>query len=111
MLNFHAIVSLYRRVRSFSCGETSFSATKLLQSNQRVKSKKQLGKYEGPLRAKYRICIYSCSIAYMNAMRNKSICKHVRYKLKVSNRTKRCPTQVKGVRKTYRMFNFVQDIR
>ena len=36
-----------------------------------------------------------CYVAYMNAMRNKSISKHVRYKLKVSDKTKRCPTQVK----------------
>ena len=33
-----------------------------------------------------------------NAMRNKSISKHVRYKLKMSDKTKRCPTQVKDVR-------------
>ena len=54
--------------------------------------------YEGLLRTKYRICIYPCYVAYMNAMRNKSISRHVRYKLKVSDKTKRCPTQVKDVR-------------
>ena len=32
------------------------------------------------------------------SMRNKSISKHVRYKLKLSDKTKRCPTQVKDVR-------------
>ena len=32
-------------------------------------------------------------IREMNVMRNKSISKHVRYKLKVSDKTKRCPTQ------------------
>ena len=53
--------------------------------------------YEGLLRTKYRICIYPCYVAYMNAMRNKSISKHVRYKLKVSDKTKRCPTQGKDV--------------
>ena len=51
--------------------------------------------YEGLLRTKYRICIYPCYVAYMNAMRNKSISKHVRYKLKVSDKTKRCLTQLK----------------
>ena len=56
------------------------------------------GHYEGLLRTKYRICIYPCYVAYMNAMRNKSISRHVRYKLKVSDKTKRCPTQVKDVR-------------
>ena len=55
------------------------------------------GIYEGLLRTKYRICIYPCYVAYMNAMRNKSINKHVRYKLKVSDKTKRCPTQLKDV--------------
>ena len=55
-------------------------------------------KYEGLLQTKYRICIYPCYVGYMNAMRNKSISKHVRYKLKVSDKTKRCPTQVKDVR-------------
>ena len=54
--------------------------------------------YEGLSRTKYRICIYLCYVAYMNAMRNKSISKHVRYKLKVSDKTKRCLTQVKDVR-------------
>ena len=54
--------------------------------------------YEGLLRTKYRICIHPCYVAYMNAMRNKSISRHVRYKLKVSDKTKRCPTQVKDVR-------------
>ena len=53
------------------------------------------GSYEGLLRTKYRICIYPCYVAYMNAMRNKSISKHVRYKLKVSDKTKRCLTQLK----------------
>ena len=38
-----------------------------------------------------------CYVAYMNAMHNKSISKHVRYKLKVSDKTKRCPTQLKDV--------------
>ena len=51
--------------------------------------------YEGLLRTKFRICIYPCYVAYMNVMRNKSISKHVRYKLKVSDKTKRCPTQLK----------------
>ena len=37
-------------------------------------------------------------VACMNARRNKSISKHVRYKLKMSDETKRCPTQVKHVR-------------
>ena len=41
---------------------------------------------------------YPCYVAYMNAMRNKSISKHDRNKLKVSDKTKRCPTQVKDVR-------------
>ena len=54
--------------------------------------------YGGLLRTKYRICIYPCYVAYTNAMRNKSISKHVRYKLKVSDKTKRCATQVKDVR-------------
>ena len=54
--------------------------------------------YEGLLRTKYRICIYPCHVAYMNAMRNKSISKHVRYKLKVFDKTEICPTQVKDVR-------------
>ena len=31
----------------------------------------------------------------LNAMRNQSISKHVRYKLKVSDKTKRCPTEVR----------------
>ena len=48
--------------------------------------------YEGLLRTKYRICIYPCYVAYMNAMHNKSISRHVGYKLKVSDKTKRCPT-------------------
>ena len=55
-------------------------------------------RYGGLLRTKYRICIYPCYVAYTNTMRNKSISKHVRYKLKVSDKTKRCPTQVKDVR-------------
>ena len=50
------------------------------------------------LRTTCRICIYPCYVAYMNAMRNKYISKHVRNKLKVSDKTKRCPTQVKDVR-------------
>ena len=54
--------------------------------------------YEGLLRTKYRIRIYPCYVAYINAMGNKSTSKHVRYKLKVSDKTKRCPTQVKDVR-------------
>ena len=33
----------------------------------------------------------------MNAMRNKSISKHVRYKLEVFDKTKICPIQVKDV--------------
>ena len=36
--------------------------------------------------------------AYIHVMRKKSRSKHVRYKLKVSDKTKRCPTQVKDVR-------------
>ena len=39
---------------------------------------------------KYRMCIYQCYAAYMNAMCNISTSKHVRYKLKVSDKTKRC---------------------
>ena len=54
--------------------------------------------YGGLLRTKYQICIYPCYVAYTNAMRNKLISKQVRYKLKVSDKTKRCPTQVKDVR-------------
>ena len=54
--------------------------------------------YGGLLWTKYRICIYPCYVAYMNAMRNKSISKYVLYKLKVSDKTKRCSTQVKDVR-------------
>ena len=54
--------------------------------------------YEGLLRTKYRICIYPCYVAHMNAMRNKSISKHVRYKLEVFDKTKICPIQVKDVR-------------
>ena len=54
------------------------------QINKRVLS------YEGPLRTKYRMCIYQCYAAYMNAMCNISTSKHVRYKLKVSDKTKRC---------------------
>ena len=37
--------------------------------------------YEGLLWTKYGIFIYPCYVTYMNAMRNKSISKHVRYKL------------------------------
>ena len=36
------------------------------------------------------MCIYQCYVAYMNAMCNISTSKHVRYKLKVSDKTKRC---------------------
>ena len=63
----------------------------------RLSSEKRLRRpfYEGLLRTKYRICIYPCYVAYVNAMRNKSISKHVRYKLKVSDKTKRCLTQLK----------------
>ena len=39
-----------------------------------------------------------CYVAYMNAKRNKSISKHVRYERKVSDKTKRSPTQVKDAR-------------
>ena len=54
-------------------------------------NRKQVGHYyEGPLRTKYRMCIYQCYAAYMNAMCNISTSKHVRYKLKVSDKTKRC---------------------
>ena len=47
------------------------------------------------MRTKSRICIYPCYVAYMNAMRNKSLSKHARYELKVSDKTKRCSTQVR----------------
>ena len=53
--------------------------------------------YEGLLRTKYRFCVYPCYVAYMNAMLNKSVSKHVRYKLKVFDKTNRCPTQLKDV--------------
>ena len=42
--------------------------------------------------------IFMLCCIYTNAIRNKSISKHGRYKLKVSDKTKRCPTQVKDVR-------------
>ena len=51
------------------------------------------------LQTKYRMCIYPCYVAYMNAMRSKSRSKHVHSKLKVSDKTKRCMTQVKDVEK------------
>ena len=44
--------------------------------------------YEGLLRTKYQIRIYPCHVAYMNAMRNKSIGKNVRHKLKMSRKKK-----------------------
>ena len=46
--------------------------------------------YEGLLRTKYRICIYPCYVANMNAMRNKSISKHV---INLG-----CPIKLKDVR-------------
>ena len=54
-------------------------------------------RYEGLLRTKYGIHIYPCCVAYMNAMRNKSTSKYVRYKLKVSNTSKRCSVKLKDV--------------
>ena len=53
--------------------------------------------YEGLLWTKYQICIYPCYVAYMNAMHNKSISKHICYKQKVSDKTKRYPIQLKDV--------------
>ena len=62
----------------------------------------QMGDNEGILRTKYRICIYSCYVAYMNVMRNKSISKQVRYKLKVSDKTKGCSNLLKDIRYNYK---------
>ena len=54
--------------------------------------------YEGLLRTKYRMCIYLCYVACIDAMRNKSMSKHVRYKLKMSGKTKGCSILLKDVR-------------
>ena len=47
--------------------------------------------YEGLLRTKYRMCIYLCYVACIDAM-------HVRYKLKMSGKTKGCSILLKDVR-------------
>ena len=66
--------------------------------------------YEGLLRTKYRICIYPCYVAHMNALRIKSINKQVPYKLQVSDKTKRCLTQVKDVLTTRIEELYAQEI-